>query len=162
VPADRLTPAEHAELGTLPAAVDCSRVRLYRPGLRGAAALARALVLRASRGRAIALGNHVFLPDRSAGDLAALAHELTHCGQYQAWGPARYFARGALAQARDLLHRAFGIGRSPYSYTPEPGKAFERYGIEQQAQIVEDAFRGNLLARRISPFGTGDSDVRSV
>ena len=50
-------------------------------------------MLFASRNRATALGNHVFLPDRWEQDTAVLAHELTHCGQYQAWGPLRYFAR---------------------------------------------------------------------
>lgn len=71
-----------------------------------------------------------------------LAHELTHCGQYQAWGPLRYYARGAAAQARDLLHRSLGLGHSPYAYEIEPERPFESYGMEQQAQIVEDSFRG--------------------
>lgn len=152
---DRLTPAEQAALETLPPALDCERVRLYRPGLRGAAAFARRLVLGLSGGRAIALGNHVFLPLRAAADLAVLAHELTHCGQYQRWGWWRYYTRGALAQTRDLLHRTLGVGTSPYRYAYRPGKRFEEYGMEQQAQIVEDAFRGSLLARRIAPRDPG-------
>jgi hypothetical protein len=109
-------------------------------------------VLWASRGRAIALGNHVFLPDRCAGDLATLAHELTHCGQYQAWGFWRYFTRGAAAQLRDLLHRTLRIGRSPYAYRLEDGKPFDAYGMEQQGQIVEDSFRGDRAALAVSPF----------
>jgi hypothetical protein len=100
----------------------------------------------------VALGNHVFLPDRSVGDLALLAHELTHCGQYQAWGAVRYFARGAAAQLQDLLYRTMRIGFSPYLYHCEPGKPFEAYGMEQQGQIVEDCFRGNSAARSLSPF----------
>ncbi len=74
--------------------------------------------------------------------MGVLAHELTHCGQYQAWGPLTYYTRGASEQLRALLHRSFGVGRSPYDYRLEPGKPFESYGMEQQAQIVEDAFRG--------------------
>ena len=100
-------------------------------------------MLWASRGRAVALGNHVFLPDSWAdGDSAVLAHELTHCGQYQAWGPVRYYTRGAAVQLRDLLHRTLGVGPSPYAYESAARQAFESYGMEQQAQIVEDSFRG--------------------
>jgi hypothetical protein len=149
--ADKLTSAEHLELGSLPEIVDCQRVRLYRRN-EGAAGFVRSLVLWVSRNRPVALGNHVFLPDQSEGDLALLAHELTHCGQYQAWGPARYFARGAAAQLQDLLYRTMRIGISPYSYQWEPGKPFEAYGMEQQGQIVEDCFRGSSAARSLSPF----------
>ena len=70
-----------------------------------------------------------------------LAHELTHCSQYQAWGPVRYFARGALEQLRHLFYRKLGIGSSPYDYQVNPGKPFTSYGMEQQAQMVEDRFR---------------------
>jgi hypothetical protein len=149
---ERLTAEERARLGTLPGRVDCGRVRLHRGRGEGAAAALRRAVLWASRGRAIALGNHVFLPDRCAGDLATLAHELTHCGQYQAWGGWRYFTRGAVAQLRDLLHRTLGIGRSPYAYRLEDGKPFDAYGMEQQGQIVEDSFRGNRAALAVSPY----------
>ena len=125
----------------IPFAVDCSRVRLYGSGCRGMSGLLRRTVLGASRGRAIALGNHVFLPDRHDGDPAVLAHELTHCGQYQAWGPVRYFARGALEQLRHLLYRRLGIGSNPYDYQTNPPRPFTAYGMEQQAQMVEDRFR---------------------
>jgi Domain of unknown function (DUF4157) len=152
MPADRLSPNEHAALGNLGKAVDCRRVRLYRSNAGGPAGLLRRMVLLASRNRAIALGNHVFLPDRWERDTAVLAHELTHCGQYQAWGPVRYFAKGLSAQVRDLLFRKMGIGSSPYQYHAEVGKPFEAYGMEQQGQIVEDCFRGNSEARRLSPF----------
>jgi hypothetical protein len=150
MPADQLSSAEYLELGSLPEIVDCSRVRLYRRD-EGASGLVRSLVLWVSRNRAVALGNHVFLPDQSEGDLALLAHELTHCGQYQAWGAARYFARGAAAQLQDLLYRTMRIGISPYSYQREPGKPFDAYGMEQQGQIVEDCYRGNSAARSLSP-----------
>ena len=125
----------------LPLALDAGRVRIHGTACGRRMGLVRRLVLRLSCGRAVALGNHVFLPARCEGDLAVLAHELTHCAQYQAWGPWRYYGRGATAQLRDLLHRTFGVGSSPYAYRHEDGKPFECYGMEQQAQIVEDAFR---------------------
>jgi hypothetical protein len=125
----------------IPFAVDCSRVRLYGSGSMGVSGLLRHMVLVASRGRAIALGNRVFIPDHHEGNLAVLAHELTHCGQYQAWGPVRYFARGAVEQLRHLFYRKLAIGSNPYQYQVEPGKLFTSYGMEQQAQMVEDRFR---------------------
>jgi Domain of unknown function (DUF4157) len=149
---DRLTSGEHARLGTLVGRLDCDRVRLHRAPRPGLAGSLRRLVLALSRGRAVALGNHVFLPDRCAHDLATLAHELTHCAQYQAWGGWRYFSRGAAAQLRDLLHRTSGIGRSPYAYRLEAGKPFDAYGMEQQGQIVEDSFRGDPAALAVSPY----------
>ena len=151
MPAARLSPSEHQSLGNLPRRIDCGRVRLYRDA-EGGAGLLRRLVLGLSRGRAITLGNHVFIPDRCRDDLAVLAHELTHCGQYQQWGSLRYFGAGIVAQARDLLFRTLRIGSSPYRYTPEPLKPFETYGMEQQGQIVEDAFRGDPVAQTISPY----------
>jgi hypothetical protein len=154
MPAERLTTTEYAELGSLPEVVDCSRVRLYRRQ-GGTTGVLRDAVLWVSRNRAVALGNHVFLPDHCETDVAVLAHELTHCGQYQAWGPVRYFARGLLNQLEDLLHRKFRMGSSPYRYSCEPGKPFEAYGMEQQGQIVEDCFRGIPGARAISPFVPG-------
>ena len=145
----RVAPETCAAIGSLPLPVDWERVRVYGARCGSGAGLLRKAVLRLSRGRAVALGNHVFLPARCEGDLATLAHEVTHCAQYQAWGPWRYFARGAAAQLRDLAHRVLGIGRSPYAYTPVPGRPFEAYGMEQQAQIVEDALRGSAAARAI-------------
>ncbi|HEX2637015.1 MAG TPA: DUF4157 domain-containing protein [Gemmatimonadales bacterium] len=149
---DRLTTEECARLGDLVTGVDCGRVRLHRAWQPGVAGALRRAVLWVSGGRAVALGNHVFLPDRCARDLAILAHELTHCGQYQAWGRWRYFSRGAAAQLQDLLYRTLGVGASPYSYRLEAGKPFEAYGMEQQCQIVEDSYRGNRAALGVSPY----------
>lgn len=67
------------------------------------------------------------------GDFAAAApgwqalfvHELVHIWQYQ--------QGGHLALRRPPFAR--------YRYRLETGKPFGRYGIEQQAQMVEDAFR---------------------
>ena len=149
--ASRGVPAQVcAAIGALPLPVDWSRVRVYRAGCGRAAGLTRRLVLWLSRGRAVALGNHIFLPARCDGDLAVLAHEVTHCAQYQSWGPWRYFARGSVAQLRELAYRHLGLGRSPYAYHSAPDRPFDAYGMEQQAQIVEDALRGSPAARAIT------------
>jgi hypothetical protein len=137
-------------IGDLPLPVDWRRVRLYGSECGRGAGLVRRAVLGLIGGRAVALGNHVFLPARCEGDLATLAHEVTHCAQYQAWGPWRYFTRGAAAQLRDLAFRLLGVGRSPYAYVPVPERPFDAYGMEQQAQIVEDALRGSAAARAIT------------
>lgn len=136
-----LLESERRVVVKIPFEADWSRVRLYRAGCGGAAAWLRRLVLQASRNRAVTLGNRVFLPDRCQGDMGVLAHELTHCAQYQAWGPGVYFARGMITQLRDLVHRTLRVGSSPYSYRVTPGKPFRSYGMEQQAQMVEDRFR---------------------
>jgi hypothetical protein len=134
--------------------MDCKKVRVYRDR-QGISGLLRTAVLGLSRGRAVTLGNHVFLPDGCREDLPLLAHELTHCGQYQAWGSWAYFSRGAVTQLRDLVHRTLRLGTSPYHYSPEPQKPFAAYGMEQQGQIVEDCFRGHPAAQEISPFRPG-------
>jgi hypothetical protein len=142
VPGARLlTDVERAVMASIPLEIDCSRVRLYEGDCSGRTARLRRLVLLASRNRAIALGNHVFLPDRCHGDLGTVVHELTHCGQYQSWGSLKYFTRGLAAQARHLIHRKARIGQNPYRYQIDPGKPFTAYGMEQQAQMVEDNFR---------------------
>jgi hypothetical protein len=130
-----------------PLRLDPARVQVHGSGSAGRARLVRRVVLGLSRGRAIALGNHVFLPARCERDPAVLAHELTHCAQYQAWGPWRYYRRGAAAQLRDLLHRSLGLCGSPYAYRAEESRPFHAYGMEQQAQIVEDQVRRACSAR---------------
>ncbi|MFL5494101.1 MAG: DUF4157 domain-containing protein [Gemmatimonadales bacterium] len=142
---ERLNSGERAALGTLAARVDLLKIRVHRGQPKRQDKVRRA-VLWASRGRAVALGNHVFLPDSCAGEVPVLAHEVTHCAQYQEWGALAYFGRGAITQLRDLLHRTLGLGESPYAYQVEIGKPFEAYGMEQQAQIVEDSFRGDATA----------------
>ncbi|MEO8227402.1 MAG: DUF4157 domain-containing protein [Gemmatimonadota bacterium] len=142
-----LTALERAALGNLCEVVDCDRVRVRRnPGDR-----LRAIVLALSGGRAVALGNDVFLPAGNASDIGVLAHELTHCGQYQAWGALTYYGRGLVDRVRDALHLTLGLGESPYRYAVED-KPFGAYGMEQQGQIVEDCFNGDAAARVISPY----------
>jgi hypothetical protein len=139
-----LTDRERAVLREIHGDVDALGVRVRR---EGGDAL-RAVVLTLSRGRAIALGRNVFVPTGQEKDVAILAHELMHCRQYDALGPVRYYARGAVEQAKHLLSR-MGITRSPYDWRSVPRRPFGDYGMEQQGQLVEDACRGDPIAREI-------------
>lgn len=67
----------------------------------------------------------------SAGFQAHFIHELVHVWQYQ--------QGGHLALRRPPFAR--------YAYALTPGKSFARYGIEQQAMIVEHAFRARRQGR---------------
>ena len=65
---------------------------------------------------------------------ALLAHELTHAWQHQ--------------QGVCLLVRRHPFCR--YAYRIQPGRPLRRYGIEQQATIVEHAFLARSAGRPIS------------
>lgn len=87
-------------------------------------------------------------PDYAAeapGFQAHFVHEMVHVWQYQVGGH-------------------LGFRRPPfarYAYALTPGKAFHHYGLEQQAMIVEQAFRARLRGRpdpvleALLPFGAG-------
>jgi Domain of unknown function (DUF4157) len=148
-PASGLDPADRPAMALVPLPLDPDRVRLYRSSCAGRSGRLRRVVLALSGGRAVALGNRIFLPDHCEADAAVLAHELTHSAQYQAWGPLRYYLRGVSVQLRHLLHHGLGLGRNPYAWDAIDGRPFEAYGMEQQGQIVEDATRGHPEARRL-------------
>jgi len=150
-----VTAGEAAALGGLPLPVDLTRVRLHRGAGGPAGRALRTFVLGLTGGRAIALGNQVFLPDSCCRSLPVLAHELTHCGQYQAWGAVRYYARGVADRLRELRHRR-GLGPSPYDYADGAPKPFTAYGMEQQGQIVEDWIRGSSTAAALLTAPAGD------
>ena len=91
---------------------------------------------------------HSWCADYADGPLSLRAHfvhEMVHVWQYQQ-GRWLIFARPPLAR---------------YRYTLMPGKAFMRYGIEQQACIVADAymlrergdFAGLAAYAAVLPFG---------
>jgi hypothetical protein len=105
----RLTDDEARALADLPLPVDFALVRLHRGRGDWATRKLRSLVLRFTGGRGIALGNHVFLPDDCCESLPVLAHELTHCGQYQAWGACRYYIRAIADRVRELRYRRPGV-----------------------------------------------------
>lgn len=89
-----------------------------------------------------------FLPDFSTrwSDMAWLIHELAHVWQYHT---------GVPVILRGLVERRYHYGAL------DPGKPLHRYGIEQQAAIVEDWFR---QTRGVPPHrGTGsEADYRAV
>lgn len=145
----RLSAAERHALAPLAGWTDLARVRVHRGRDGGFTNLLRRGVLSLSRGRACALGNHIFVPDRLMHDVPVLAHEAAHCGQYQRWGALRYFVRGAGEQARYTRWRRGLGGANPYDYQVERGRPFGAYGMEQQGQLVEDAFRGDPDARAV-------------
>ena len=139
---DRLSPDERARLGSLTARVDCDRVRLHRISRPGAAGALRSVILWASRGRAVALGNHVFLPDAlrdRPGHPGARAHPLRPISGVGAVALlcSRCRPRSSASSCTD----APAWARARTHYRMEEGKPFEAYGMEQQGQIVEDSFR---------------------
>lgn len=139
-----LTERERAVLREIHGDIEALGVRVRRDG--GDAL--RAFVLLLSRGRAVTLGHHVFLPAGQEKDLAILAHELMHCRQYEEWGAVRYYVRGFVEQARHLLSR-MGMARNPYDWRSGPRRTFAEYGMEEQGQLIEDACRGDPIAREI-------------
>lgn len=89
-----------------------------------------------------------FLPDFSTrwSDMAWLVHELTHVWQHQA---------GVWVIPRGLWERRYMYG------VLDPARPFRRYGIEQQAAIVEDWFR--LTQGHAAYRGSGSAaDYRAV
>jgi hypothetical protein len=137
--------SERELLQSFAASVDLDRVRIYSSHTRFGR-----LVGILSRGSAVALGYRIVVPGRLR--LPVLAHELTHVSQFERWGALRYFVNGIWHQfiLRGLLRR------DVYRWELEPGKPFERYGMEQQGQIVQDCYDHasgqRTAARLISPF----------
>lgn len=151
MPASRpLLPAERELLQCFSGRVDLHRIRVYHNR-----SLLGRIVTRCSRGSAIALGHHIFIPRDAT--LPTMAHELAHVAQYKEWGALVYLIRGAWNQ---IVLRTL-LGRDVYRWEPVPGKDFASYGMEQQGQIVQDCFDlyspRRVQAQQLSPFtpGTG-------
>lgn len=89
----------------------------------------------------------IYSEDFSAAPLAVQAlfvHEMTHVWQHQ--------------QGIFLPLRRHPFCR--YAYAIKPGQSFEKYGLEQQAEIVRHAF---LLARGVAVAGAPSLDqYRSI
>ncbi len=143
-PGSAFSPAELESLAWLLDGIEPSEVAVHCDD----ADAALGMVLWCSRGRPIALGHRIFIPSGRRSDVALLAHELMHVRQYREWGPLVYYSRGIWEQGRYQLYR-MGLAANPYDWRNEPVKAFSEYGMEQQAQIVEDAVRGDVGARKI-------------
>jgi hypothetical protein len=123
-----LTPSEIALARTVFGdAIDYSKVRLFR---------AKWWPLQSRRSAMAPMGDIWFHPDgggwsedfarESLSRQGFFIHELTHVWQTQKSG--RFYL--------PLMRHPF----CRYDYRLEPGKAFDRYGLEQQAEIVRHRF----------------------
>ena len=102
--------------------------------------------------RSITVGNAIIVSD---GDIdsktgmiteGALAHEMTHVGQYQDWGALSYFGRGLYEQTTNTVGGWFGMGKNWRYRVPLPLQPGAVYGMEQQASIVEGCVTGTTPA----------------
>ena len=138
-------PLSPLEIQALPkklgAAVNLDRMRL----IAEAHPISRLSKLVGLGPRIVVRGTQIFWPkcpdtlSQDSDQLAILAHELVHVWQYQ---------RGM--NALTYLWRE----RGQYRYQLEAGKAYQRYGYEQQAAMVED------WVRLLSGLGTRFSQDR--
>jgi hypothetical protein len=133
-----LTPAETRLVqGVFGDAIDPGRVRIHR---RRWFAFQRRNVVMAPDGDIWCHPNGVLYRDcfatASLAMQALFVHEMVHVWQAQTRG--RWYL--------PLMRHPF----CRYAYRLEPGRPFARYGIEQQAEIVADAF---LLARGVAKIG---------
>ena len=144
---DTLSGAERSSLGNTCSQVDCDQVQVHRGDDNAARNTVRDAVLKISGNRAVTLGFDIYLPDDQAHDLPTLAHEVTHVGQFQAWGGLGYY-KAAIGDRRAELG-----GGNPYALpSPLPGnRSFRSYGMEQQGQIVQNCFAG-LGGCKVSPY----------
>ena len=143
-----LTPGEAALVRSMFGdAIDTARVRLV---------LGKWWPFHPKRSAMAPMGDIYFHPDgggwsddfstETLGRQAFFIHEMTHVWQAQKGG--RFYL--------PLMRHPF----CRYSYAIEPGRPFEHYGLEQQAEIVKDAFLASRGAtpkvcppRELLPFG---------
>jgi hypothetical protein len=157
-----LSEEERQKLGNMCDKIDCDEVRVYRGNDGRMMNAIRAAVLKRSKGRSVTLGNMIFLSDANANDVPTLAHELFHAGEYQELQSTYGITVGGPLGASALYYGAGGkarvvewTGGYPYSLPAvlETGPAFNSYGFEQRAQIVQLCFQGNIRGScSISPF----------
>jgi RHS repeat-associated protein len=130
---EELTLAEQKQLGDLCKRADCTKIQVHRGYDSRVTNGTRSSILKMSGRRSFTSGNDIWLANGA--DFAELGHEVTHSMQFQKWGSSEYLRQG-------FNERMFELeGGNPYGYRLN-GRPFEKYGMEQQAQIVEDCFRG--------------------
>jgi RHS repeat-associated protein len=143
-----LTQRERRRLGDFCEEIDCDRVQIFDGRGTPSENRLRDGVLRASGGRSFTMGYNIYLSDRDIGNMEILAHEVFHVWQFATWGRGRYLRQGVGARIEELR------GRNPY-HIPNLGESvlgFHEYGMEQQAQLVERCFRGDMDSCVLSPF----------
>lgn len=144
---DTIPRALQDKLGNMCRNIDCNAADIVSAGP------SHAVVMKISGGRAVTLGNKIYvsraLDPGNLQDVSLAAHELTHVGQFQVGGAGAYYAKGIGARISELL------GGNPYDWKGRKPGLFSSYGLEQQAQIVGDCFRGIGVACSISPYRPG-------
>lgn len=114
-----------------------------------------------SGGAAVTWGNTVYFPNDERGKSEYsfekqpewLVHEMGHVGQYQGWGEE---GKGGWGYAAKSVWEQVTKGKDAYSIGKlDPNKAFDDYGIEQQAVIVEGYY--NTLSG--NAYGRGYADT---
>lgn len=109
--------------------------------------------------RAITYGNDIYVQDGETnitddGDVNPdlLSHELTHAGQYQSWGPARYYLDAGFTQGFNWLALKLYGENEQYELPNNLTRKFSGYGMEQQAEIVRLCHAGITMACGVSPY----------
>jgi RHS repeat-associated protein len=129
----------------------CAKARIYTssdPNLSLLASLVGAMT-RATN-RPFTPGTVIFIPESREGDVALLAHELTHVGQFLDWGATAFVAAGIRSMTRDFL------GMQVYEIPgvdPLVSLRFGQWGMEQQGSIVQNCFRRPFtISCTVSPY----------
>jgi hypothetical protein len=101
---------------------------------------------------AITVGHDIYFADATvtnkktgAVNKQVLAHEMTHVGQFEDWGALGYVVGGGLTQF-------FNLFEDQYSVPLPMGRNWTRYGMEQQATIVEQCYAGVQVYCANSPY----------
>ena len=102
-------------------------------------------------GAAVTLGSTIYFPrtldPQNRGDVAWLAHEVTHVAQYRMYGPYVYYVGAFADRARDV----FG---NPYDWRARArsGKPWGRWNMEAQAAVVGECIGRRNDGCNYSPF----------
>jgi hypothetical protein len=91
--------------------------------------------------RATSIGNEIYLPE-SDKDPSTLVHEAAHQWQYQNGGPA-YITRAGAAQGDEHGY--------DWRQATSQGKSWAQLNPEQQAQLVQDAYRAGYFDNPNNP-----------
>jgi hypothetical protein len=137
-------------LGTLCNTIDCNLIQVHIGTDDKVTNAERSIALASCFGcDAITYGYDIYIrnlePDGTINP-TLLAHEGTHVSQYKQWGAAYYYADAVMTQSFNAL------GDDQYQVPKPMTKPFGKYGMEQQATIVEQCFGGDAESCAKSPY----------
>jgi hypothetical protein len=137
--------------------IDCNEVQVYDGHDSKGANRTRRWILRLTGGRSITIGHNIYVADddlNSAGFVQtdALAHEMTHVGQYEDWWPLRYTLQGGGTQLYNSAANLVGGNDPAYQVGLPMTHNWTQYGMEQQATIVERCQQGLAVYCANSPY----------